>query len=165
MKGKYAAYIDAKLNIPQPGEYQFAVKSNDMVQLYVNGERALDINKKEASSGKWQETRIFDLSVNPVKIEAYYRSSIDKTSITIGWRAVGEKDYKFISQKDYTESNKITPQTLSSSKGGKLPVIKYNTLGYFQNNKGKQFLLGFETNFPGNEIDWQIDGKTIDHGQ
>ena len=164
MQGKYVAYIDVKLNIPQPGEYQFAVKSNDMVQLYINGESSLDINKKNASTGKWHETRIFDLSVNPVKIEAYYRSSMDNTSIAIGWRAAGEKDYKFISQKDYVEFNKVTPQTLTSSNGGKLPVIKYNTLGYFQNNKGKQFLLGFETNFPGAKIDWQIDGKTIDHG-
>ena len=89
------------------------------------------------------------MSVNPAQIDAYYRSSIDATSIVIGWRVKGEKDYKFITQKDYVDFNKVEPELLTSSKGRKMPVIKYNRLGYFQDNKEKQFLLGFETNFPG----------------
>jgi PA14 domain len=165
IKGKYAAYIDAKLNVPHPGEYQFAVKSNNMTELYVNGKQVLKINKKKASTDKWRETKLFDLYVNPVKIEAYYCSTVDKTSIVIGWRAKGEKNYKFISQKGFVGFNKVEPENLTSSKGQKLPVIKYNTMGYFQNNGGKQFLLGFETNFPGNKIAWQINGKTVDSGK
>ena len=164
LKGRYVAYIDAKLNIPKPGKYQFAVKSNDMTQLYINGGKALNIDKKTASTGKWRETKVFDLSGSQVKVEAYYRSSVDKTSIVIGWRAEGEKDYKFITQNDYINSNKIEPQTLASNKGQKLPVIKYNTIGYFQNRNEKQFLLGFETDYPGDKLTWMIDGESVASG-
>jgi PA14 domain len=164
LKGKYVAYLDIKLNVPKPGEYQFAVKSNDMVQLYINGKQVLNINKKTASTSKWRETKLLDLSINPVKIEAYYRNSTDQTNIVIGWRAEGEEPYKFTGQKDYVDFNKVEPDFLTSRKGQKLPVIKYTKMGYFQNDKGKQFLLGFETNFSANKIDWQIDGKTVDSG-
>ena len=164
IKGKYVAYVNIKLNIPKPGKYQFAVKTNDMLQLYVNGERVLDVDKKNASTSKWGETKLFYLSDNPVKIEAYYRNSTDKTNIVIAWRAEGEDNYKFTSQKEYMNFNKIEPELLVSNKGRKLPIIKYNKLGYFQNNQGKQFLIAFETKFPGNKIDWQLNGKTIDSG-
>ena len=164
LKGRYVAYIDAKLNTPKPGKYQFAVKSNDMTQLYVNGQKTLNIAKKTASTSKWRETKLFDLTGPPVKIEAYYRSSVDKTSIVIGWRAEGEKDYKFITQQDYVNSNKIRPQSLTSSEGRELPLIKYNTMGYFQNRDEKQFLLGFETDFSGDKLTWMIDGEKVASG-
>ncbi len=164
LKGRYVAYINAKLNVPKLGKYQFAVKSNDMTQLYVNGKKALNIDKKTASTDKWWETKLFDLSDNSVEIETYYRSTIDKTSILIGWRAEGEKDYKFITQQDYIDHNRVEPRTLTAKEGQKLPVIKYNTMGYFQNPAGKQFLLGFETDFPGDNISWLIDGEKVAAG-
>jgi hypothetical protein len=165
LKGKYAAYIDALLDIPHPGKYQFALKSNNATELYVNGKRLLKLEKKQASKDKWTETKLLDLSENPVKIEAYYRSSMEDTSLVIGWRAEGEKEYKFITQKDFDDFNSVRPDGLVCRDGRKLPVVKYQRMGYFQNNNDKQFLIDFETNFQAAKIDWRINDKTVDSGK
>ena len=169
LKGKYVARIDMSLYAP-PGNYQFAVKTNDLVELYVDGKQVLRLNSKQASPDKWRETKLLKLSGAPIRVEAFYRSSIEKTHLVIGWRAKGEADYKFITQKDFIEANKIRPESLTFRDGQKLPVVKYQSMGYFQSGNKKQFLLGFETDFAAakdkeqDKIAWRINGQTVDTG-
>ena len=165
LKGKYVAQLNAKLDLPAPGKYQFAVKTNNMAQLYLGKKCLLKIDSKTASTEKWRETELIELKNNKVELEAYYRGIMDKTHLVIGWRAEGEKAYKFISQKDYVEKHNLEARSLFSKEGRELPLIKYRKAGYFQNPDGKQFLLEFETSNPADNISWQIEEKTVASGK
>ena len=165
LNGKYVAQLNAKLNLPAPGKYQFAIKTNNMAQLYLGRKCLLNIGSKNVSTEKWRETKLIEIKSNKVELEAYYRGIMDKTHLVIGWRAEGEKAYKFISQKDYIENHKLQALALQSQGGRDLPLIKYRKAGYFQNPDGKQFLLEFEASNSTDNISWQIEGKTVANGK
>ncbi len=97
MKNGFGMVWEGDFMAPEDGEFEFTLDADDGARALLNGNPVCEVRGigpmgKRASKGKATLTK----GANPIRIE--YFEAKGNEGIALGWKKVGEKDYRWLSE-------------------------------------------------------------------